>query len=174
MRIAVIFLILPALAVAAPEKRFFMADIDQTKIKQDLQLIVDMAGSNETEQACEAAVHKISTGLLFHSAQLLCHSFQALVKRFHIVPDPTTTAAPVKRFVLDTILSLVDADTFKADLQKMVDTLGSDPTEKACEQYGHTYLTGLLDHSVPLICHGFQELVHHFQVVPQVSTTSSA
>ncbi|XP_053373131.1 uncharacterized protein LOC123532221 [Mercenaria mercenaria] len=174
MRIAVIFLILPALAYAAPEKRFLMDGIDHRRIRQDLQLIVDIAGSNETEEACEDAVHRIATGLLFHSAQLLCHSFQALVQRFHIVPDPTTTtAAPVKRFVLDTLLSIVNVDIFRHDLQCMVDKLGSDPTEQQCEEYGHSYLTGLLDHSVALICHGFQELVHHFSVVPQGNGTTS-
>jgi hypothetical protein len=49
--------------------------------------------------------------------------------------------------------SLVDVTTLKADLQAMVDVLGSDPTEQACEQYCHKFLTGLLEHSCPLLCH---------------------
>jgi hypothetical protein len=50
-------------------------------------------------------------------------------------------------------VAAVNSDTIKQDLQLMIDVVGSDPTEQACEQAGHKYLSGLLDHSVPLICH---------------------
>ncbi|XP_045170376.1 uncharacterized protein LOC123532848 [Mercenaria mercenaria] len=177
MRLLFIALILPALAFAIPEKRFVLDNIlslvNQTTIKQDLQAMIDVVGSDPTEQACEQAGHKYLSGLLDHSVPLLCHSFQELVHHFNIVPKATTTSAQVKRFVLDNILSLVNQTTIKQDLQAMIDVVGSDPTEQACEQAGHKYLSGLLDHSVPLLCHSFQELVHHFNIVPKATTTSA-
>ena len=51
----------------------------------------------------------------------------------------------------------VDLDTLKCDMQLMLDVLGSDPGEQACEaechkllQEGHT-----LNYGCPLICHGY-------------------
>ena len=42
----------------------------------------------------------------------------------------------------------------KADIQIMLDVIGTDATEQACEQEGHKLFSqGLLSHSVPLICH---------------------
>jgi hypothetical protein len=58
-----------------------------------------------------------------------------------------------KHVIVDFAVAAVNTDTIKQDLQLMIDVVGSDPTEQACEQAGHKYLSGLLDHSVPLICH---------------------
>jgi hypothetical protein len=58
-----------------------------------------------------------------------------------------------KTFFFIITVNLVNLNTIKQDLQLMIDVVGSDPTEQACEQAGHKYLSGLLDHSVPLICH---------------------
>ncbi|XP_060551068.1 uncharacterized protein LOC132760638 isoform X7 [Ruditapes philippinarum] len=178
MKVLFALLVLPALVFANQEKRFvldsILAAVNSDTIKQDLQLMIDLVGSDPTEQACEQAGHKYLSGLLDHSVPLICHSFQELVHHFNIVPAQTTTASAAKRFVLDTLLAAVNTDTIKQDLQLMIDVVGSDPTEQACEQAGHKYLSGLLDHSVPLICHSFQELIHHFNIAPAQTTTASA
>ncbi|XP_045168545.2 uncharacterized protein LOC123531550 [Mercenaria mercenaria] len=83
-----------------------------------------------------------------------------------LVLIPMALAVPDKRFILDTLLNLVDTTTIKKDLQIMLDTIGSDPTEQLCEQECHNIAQqGLLDHACPLLCHSFQELVHHFNIV---------
>lgn len=50
---------------------------------------------------------------------------------------------------------IVDLSTLKADLQIMVDVLGSDPTEVACEAECHKLLaTGhVLNYGCPFVCH---------------------
>ncbi|XP_060608684.1 uncharacterized protein LOC132760638 isoform X6 [Ruditapes philippinarum] len=178
MKVLFALLVLPALVFANQEKRFvldsILAAVNSDTIKQDLQLMIDLVGSDPTEQACEQAGHKYLSGLLDHSVPLICHSFQELIHHFNIAPAQTTTASAAKRFVLDTLLAAVNTDTIKQDLQLMIDVVGSDPTEQACEQAGHKYLSGLLDHSVPLICHSFQELIHHFNIAPAQTTTASA
>ena len=49
----------------------------------------------------------------------------------------------------------VDFSTLKADLQIMVDVLGSDPTETACEQECHKLLSSghVLNYGCPFVCH---------------------
>jgi hypothetical protein len=49
--------------------------------------------------------------------------------------------------------SLIDTPTLKLHLQQLLDIIGSDATEGACEKAGHTVFSGLMHHSVPLICH---------------------
>ena len=50
---------------------------------------------------------------------------------------------------------LVDYTSLKADLQIMLDQLGSDPTEAACEAECHNLLTQghVLNYGCPLVCH---------------------
>ena len=49
----------------------------------------------------------------------------------------------------------VDLPSLQKDLQVMVDVLGSDPTEMACEAECHKVLTQghVLNYGCPLICH---------------------
>ncbi|KAL4222533.1 hypothetical protein ACF0H5_018572 [Mactra antiquata] len=178
MKFLCAFLILPALAFAAPEKRFFLDSISglisTDVLKQDLQIMLDLLGSDPTEQACEAEAAKLlGTGLIQHSVPLICHSFQALVNSFNLVPD-TTTVAVQKRFFLDNLGHIISTDVLKQDLQIMLDLLGSDPTEQACEAEATKLLgDGLIQHSVPLICHSFQALINHFKITPDVTTAAS-
>ncbi|XP_060561621.1 uncharacterized protein LOC132721350 [Ruditapes philippinarum] len=86
---------------------------------------------------------------------------------------PVVLAAPLedsKRFIIGgfTIDSLFDLNTLKCDVQIMLDVLGSDPTEQACEKECHVLIKdGLLDHSCPLICHAFQNLAGYFHETPK-------
>jgi hypothetical protein len=56
------------------------------------------------------------------------------------------------------ILFIVSDDftNVKCNLQKMVNVIGSDPTEAACEKECHLLIKdGLLNHSCPLFCHAY-------------------
>jgi hypothetical protein len=59
-----------------------------------------------------------------------------------------------KQFFFPFQASLIDTPTLKIHLQQLLDIIGSDATEGACEKAAHAVFSGLLDHSVPLICHG--------------------
>ncbi|KAL3831698.1 hypothetical protein ACJMK2_023419 [Sinanodonta woodiana] len=85
---------------------------------------------------------------------------------------PFVFCAPEKRLVFDGITTF-DVTHLKQTLQTMVNVLGSDTTEGACEKECHTLLTdpsSLLHHSCGLICHGFQDLVLHFQLSPHTTS----
>ena len=58
-------------------------------------------------------------------------------------------------FVFHLFYVLVDYTSLKADLQIMLDQLGSDPTEAACEAECHKLLTQghVLNYGCPLVCH---------------------
>ncbi|KAL4222535.1 hypothetical protein ACF0H5_018574 [Mactra antiquata] len=83
-------------------------------------------------------------------------------------------AAPEKRYILDSIGNIISIEQLKQDLQIMLDLLGSDPTEQACEVEAAKLLgDGLIQHSVPIICHSFQALINHFKIIPDVTTAAS-
>ncbi|XP_060608592.1 uncharacterized protein LOC132760581 isoform X4 [Ruditapes philippinarum] len=177
MKLFTLLIILPALAMAVPEKRFIetiTSLIDTPTLKLHLQQLIDIIGSDATEGACEKAAHTVFSGLLDHSVPLICHSLQELIHHFHIVPSTSSVkrlaVVPEKRFLIDQLTQLIDTTTLKDHLQQLLDIIGSDATEGACEKAAHAIFSGLLDHSVPLICHSFQELVHHFQIVPSTSS----
>ncbi|KAL3831601.1 hypothetical protein ACJMK2_023338 [Sinanodonta woodiana] len=80
--------------------------------------------------------------------------------------------APEKRVLLDSLTSF-DTTHLKQTVQTLLNTLGTDTTEQLCETECHTLLTDpthLLHYSCGLICHGFQTLVHKFNLVPQTAT----
>ena len=58
--------------------------------------------------------------------------------------------------ITDQLYLPVDMDTLKTDLQIMLDVVGSDPAEQACENECHNLLkTGhVLNYSCPFVCHG--------------------
>jgi hypothetical protein len=53
--------------------------------------------------------------------------------------------------------SLVDVEMLKCDVQIMLDTLGTDPTEQACESECHKLLAegNVMHFGCPLVCHGY-------------------
>ncbi|XP_052795750.1 uncharacterized protein LOC128228465 [Mya arenaria] len=145
-----------------------------TQLKAELQVALDVIGSDPTEQACEQELHKIAgNALLDYGVPLACHSFQTLISHLHLTPD--TTAAPARRFLLDLHVVIdaiaralgVNVDHLHEIVQQLVNVLGSDPTEQLCEQEMHALFSGaLIDHGVPLFCGSFQTLVSHFGVSP--------
>ncbi|XP_053392491.1 uncharacterized protein LOC123562747 [Mercenaria mercenaria] len=81
-----------------------------------------------------------------------------------------------KRFFIPgfDINSLFDLDTLKCDVQKLLDVVGSDPTEQACETECHHMLNEgtLLDHGCPLVCHSVQNLALYFHETPKPGDAS--
>ncbi|XP_053392492.1 uncharacterized protein LOC128555100 [Mercenaria mercenaria] len=93
---------------------------------------------------------------------------------------PVVLCAPLikdqKRFLWTgfDISSIFDLDTLKCDVQKLLDKVGSDPSEQACEdecyklvQEGH-----YLAHGCPLVCHSVQNLAQYFHETPKPGDAS--
>ena len=61
----------------------------------------------------------------------------------------------MRKRILDYTIA-VDLSNLKCDIQLMLDVLGSDPTEAACEDECHKLLTQghVLNYGCPLVCHG--------------------
>jgi len=57
----------------------------------------------------------------------------------------------------DPCIFLVDLDTLKCDVQIMLDVLGSDPSEAACETECHKLISEgtVVTYGCPLICHAY-------------------
>ncbi|XP_052811997.1 uncharacterized protein LOC128239407 [Mya arenaria] len=65
--------------------------------------------------------------------------------------------------------NIFDLATLRCDIQLMLDILGADPTEQACEAECHKLISEgtVFTYGCPLICHGFQNLAHYFHEKPQ-------
>ncbi|XP_071102675.1 uncharacterized protein [Haliotis cracherodii] len=68
--------------------------------------------------------------------------------------------------LLDQFKKLFDLGELKTVVQKIADTVGSDPVETACEAECTTILlnNALLTSGCDLICRSFQSLVQRFQI----------
>ncbi|XP_025099750.1 uncharacterized protein LOC112567317 [Pomacea canaliculata] len=100
MKFAVVLLLLLPLALAAPEKRFFVDSLlglfDLDQLKAIVGKLAHQLGAEPTEQACEAVCHGViagETSLLHQGCPLVCRSFQSLVEMFDILPPDTTPAS---------------------------------------------------------------------------------
>ncbi|XP_060552285.1 uncharacterized protein LOC132713652 [Ruditapes philippinarum] len=86
---------------------------------------------------------------------------------------PVVLAAPQdsKRFIFGSLQvdSLFDLDSLKCDVQIILDVVGSDPTEAACEGECHKLVQdgNVLNYGCPLICHAIQNLAHYFHETPK-------
>ncbi|XP_060552281.1 uncharacterized protein LOC132742399 [Ruditapes philippinarum] len=86
---------------------------------------------------------------------------------------PAALAAPsdTKRLLFGNfqIQNPFDVEMLKCDVQIMLDTLGTDPTEQACESECHKLLAegNVMHFGCPLVCHGFQNLALYFHETPK-------
>ncbi|KAL4221961.1 hypothetical protein ACF0H5_018012 [Mactra antiquata] len=106
-------------------------------------------------------------------------NFEGSIMKFLILAVcilPAIFAAPDKRFFIDTLTggNAFDLQTLKCDVQIMLDVVGSDPTEKACEGECHNLLQEghVLNFGCPLVCHAFQDLANWFHLVPETTDGS--
>ncbi|CAG2213769.1 unnamed protein product [Mytilus edulis] len=83
---------------------------------------------------------------------------------------PVVFSTPQKRLIFDT---LFQTDELKTLVDQIVNTVGTDATEQACETECHTLIQEdhLLQFGCPLICKSFQSLVHRFGHVTVTQTT---
>merc|ERR1711860_55385 len=83
-----------------------------------------------------------------------------------LVVLPLAFAMPEKRLLLD---SLLQGDELKLLVGQLVNQLGSDSTEQACEAECHVLIQQdhLLQFGCPLVSKSLQALAHRFQVQPQ-------
>ncbi|XP_069110742.1 uncharacterized protein [Argopecten irradians] len=190
-----ILLLAVPLAIAAPERRstnpflgailnIFHAD----EVKTIVQDLYHSMGTDEREVECEAECNKLvdsqlssgSLNTIGHTAcPLICHSYQELVHYFDVTPQ-TAAAAPAKRALnpfLSSILNVFHADEIKTIVTDLYQSMGTDEREAECEsecnKLVESQATGSLNtigHTAcPLICHSFQELVHHFDINQQTA-----
>ncbi|KAH3715000.1 uncharacterized protein LOC127856080 [Dreissena polymorpha] len=102
-----------------------------------------------------------------------------MFKLFVLCLVPCVLCAPQKKFIEQFGLplgNLFDLNTLKCDVQIMLDVLGADPTEQACEAECHKLVQDgtTLSYGCPLVCHAFQNLAHYFHETPkpgQANTT---
>ncbi|XP_060552284.1 uncharacterized protein LOC132713651 [Ruditapes philippinarum] len=86
---------------------------------------------------------------------------------------PAVLAAPSdeRRFLFGPfqIENLFDLESLKCDVQIMLDAVGDDPTEVACEGECHNLLAegNVMNFGCPLVCHAFQNLAHYFHETPK-------
>ncbi|XP_053392490.1 uncharacterized protein LOC123562749 isoform X2 [Mercenaria mercenaria] len=91
---------------------------------------------------------------------------------------PVVLCAPLdqKRFIIPglNISSIFDLDTLKCDVQILLDVVGTDPAEQACETECHKLITdgNVLNHGCPLVCHSVQNLAHYFHETPKPGDAS--
>jgi len=168
-------------------KRFFMDSLGLPQLEEifsmaDLHkytnMIVDVVGSDATEQQCEAACLEVMANkVLDSSCPLLCSAFQVLVRKFHF---EDVTPAPAKRFVADgfhfdlsALQALFSHDDIVKYLNQIVDLVGSDETEAKCEQACiDVFGNDILDKACGFICPSFQALVQHYHI--QVPAAAAA
>merc|ERR1712033_27381 len=117
-------------------KRFLLDNVmsllSTTDLSKYVNLIVDQAGSDATEQQCEQSCLDImANDLLDTACPFICNSFQKLVQRFHLNSQPAT--GPSKRFILDNVMSLLSTNDLAKYVNLIVDQVGSDATEQQCE-----------------------------------------
>ncbi|KAL3831590.1 hypothetical protein ACJMK2_023327 [Sinanodonta woodiana] len=100
MKVAIILACISAV-LSAPDKRFLLdalTSFDTTHLKQTVQTLLDVVGTDATEGLCETECHTLLTdpsSFLHHSCPLICHGLQTLAHSFHLVPatQTHTTAA---------------------------------------------------------------------------------
>ncbi|XP_052683985.1 uncharacterized protein LOC128164254 isoform X2 [Crassostrea angulata] len=155
---------------AAPvQKKRFLVDtlLANPEVNVLVTSLVAVLGSDPTEQTCEkeCVVLMHADSVMHHLCPFVCHSFQQLVSKVHLTSSPSN---PSKRFLVDTLLSNPEISVLVSGL---VATLGSDPTEQACESQCVTMIhaDNFLHHLCPFVCHSFQELVHNVHLTPSVS-----
>merc|ERR1712121_483019 len=106
-----------------------MSLLSTTDLAKYVNLIVDQAGSDATEQQCEqACLDVMANDLLDTACPFICNSFQSLVQRFHLNGQTS------KRFLLDNVMSLLSTTDLSKYVNLIVDQAGSDATEQQCEQ----------------------------------------
>ncbi|KAL4222234.1 hypothetical protein ACF0H5_018271 [Mactra antiquata] len=182
---------------AAPKERFIIGPLqvdslfDLDALKCDVQIILDVVGSDPTEAACELECHRLITegSVLDHGCPLVCHAIQNLATYFHETPKPgeanqTCGGLKIKRdhesrrflFGNFTVENIFDLDTLKCDVQIILDVVGSDPTEAACEAECQKVITdgNILEHSCPLVCHAIQNLANYFHETPKPGQQNAA
>ncbi|KAH3775598.1 uncharacterized protein LOC127844256 [Dreissena polymorpha] len=74
------------------------------------------------------------------------------------------------------ISNLFNLEVLKCDVQIMLDVLGADPTEQACEAECHKLLQegAVMTYGCPLVCHAFQNLAHYFHETPKPGQQNQA
>ncbi|XP_060552286.1 uncharacterized protein LOC132713653 [Ruditapes philippinarum] len=93
---------------------------------------------------------------------------------------PVVFSAPVaqeeKRWLFSgfNVSSLFDLDALKCDVQIILDVLGKDPSEHACEAECYKIVQdgSALTYGCPLVCHSIQNLAHYFHETPKPGDAS--
>ncbi|XP_048754983.1 uncharacterized protein LOC125665983 [Ostrea edulis] len=156
---------------AGPVKRVLLDTFLNTQETSSIiDQLVNTLSSDETEAACEKECHVLirdSTSLFQHMCPFLCHSAQAIFNGVH----HTTPATVQKRFLVDTLLANPEVSVLVSSL---VSVLGSDPTEKACENecVVMMHADNVIHHLCPFICNSFQQLVSKVHIAEPVSNPS--
>ncbi|XP_062618569.1 uncharacterized protein LOC134280156 [Saccostrea cucullata] len=159
----------PAPATSGTVQKRFLVDtfLANPEVNVLVTSLVAVLGSDPTEQACEnecvTMIH--ADNVLHHLCPFVCHSFQQLVSKVHLNQP---AANPSKRFLIDSFLNNPEVNVLVTSL---VATLGSDPTEQACEQQCVTmvHADNVLHHLCPFVCHSFQQLVQQVHLSPAAS-----
>ncbi|XP_061179582.1 uncharacterized protein LOC133188223 [Saccostrea echinata] len=157
-------------ATAGTVQKRFLVDsfLANPEVNVLVTSLVAVLGSDPTEQACEnecvTMIH--ADNVLHHLCPFVCHSFQQLVSKVHLTQPASN---PSKRFLIDSFLNNPEVNVLVTSL---VSTLGSDPTEQACEQQCVTmvHADNVLHHLCPFVCHSFQQLVQKVHLSPAASS----
>jgi len=160
-------------AASPVAKRFIFDDLDLSHLKQEIHMIVEEVGSDANKEQCNAACHDIITNeLAATSCSFICASFQTILQQIDPVDvgataDPNAPVINNKRFLadsftLDSIMQMLGANDFDTVLNTIVAQVGSDASEKQCEEA--CYTTDLPPLGCPVLCSGFQQLVQGFHV----------
>jgi len=163
--------ILDSLGINQLEDIFSTADLHKY-----VHMIVEIVGSDASEQQCEKACLDVMNSELFKTGcPFICSSFQMLVRKFDL-EDITPSAAPVnKRFILDNFNNILNQLT-NFDLDTIVNTIGdemgSDVTEYNCEEACKDS-TDLPDMLCPVLCSQFQSFAQGIHVTEAKNGTST-
>jgi len=135
--------------------------------------MVAVIGADPTELICETECNNVLQGDTIRTlCPFICKSFQALVQHY----DPGAVKEKRMLFtdimnglditsLLDKLLRVFDASSLLNKLNAIVDQVGSDDTEAACEAACHDVITNpLIDTLCPLICKSMQNLTHMLHV----------
>ncbi|KAK6166112.1 hypothetical protein SNE40_022878 [Patella caerulea] len=98
MKLALLLVVVLPLAFAAPapEKRFLIEDFSKifnvVELKNIIQDIVNKAGTDASETACENECRTVITAtILEDTCPVICKSFQALIGHFQIAKTSSAT-----------------------------------------------------------------------------------
>ncbi|XP_062618567.1 uncharacterized protein LOC134280155 [Saccostrea cucullata] len=148
----------------SPTKRFLVDTLlANPEVNVLVTGLVDVLGSDPTEQQCEreCVVLMHADNVLHHLCPFVCHSFQQLVSKIHLNAPASN---PSKRFLVDTLLH--NNPDVAVLVNTLVQTLGSDPTEAACESKCTVvvHADNFMHYLCPLVCHSFQSLVQKIHI----------